>query len=128
MSRCERFLEYFDKMHNELNWEIPDEVNEFYNILKETKDDKDINKPAFTKNGLLILKFMQTCGMASMKAKDIAANIELASKSVSGSMRKLVTDRYVEQFGKSPAIYALTAKGKEINLEENIDNGKEEKE
>jgi Mn-dependent DtxR family transcriptional regulator len=36
---------------------------------------------------------------------------------VSGAMRKLVTDGYVEKVGESPVIYMLTEKGKNITID-----------
>ena len=52
------------------------------------------------------------------KAKDIADAMEISSKTVSGAMRKLVTDGYVEKTGKNPVIYNITLKGKEVIFEE----------
>jgi hypothetical protein len=37
---------------------------------------------------------------------------------VSGAMRKLVTDEFVEKVGQDPVIYTLTQKGKEIEIGE----------
>lgn len=79
-------------------------------------------KPEFTNNGRIILKYLQEQPFGSMyKAKDIAEQLGIASRSVSGAMRKLVTDGYVEKIGKEPVIYTLTELGKNkeiMNLNE----------
>ena len=51
------------------------------------------------------------------KARDIAENMGLTSKGVSGAMRKLVTDGYVEKVGKDPVVYMITEKGKSVKFE-----------
>ena len=45
------------------------------------------------------------------KAKEIAQELGLTSRGVSGSMRKLVNDGFCEKLGASPAVYAITDKG-----------------
>ena len=51
------------------------------------------------------------------KAKDVAEGLFISSRAVSGAMRKLVTDGYVEKVGQDPVVYTLTEKG--INTEIN---------
>ena len=51
------------------------------------------------------------------KARDIAEGMFVASKSVSGAMRKLVTDGYVEKIGKDPVVYTITEKGLNVKFE-----------
>jgi Mn-dependent DtxR family transcriptional regulator len=51
------------------------------------------------------------------KAKDIAEGIFVSSRSVSGAIRKLVTDGFVEKTGQDPIIYSLTTAGKEVTIE-----------
>ena len=53
-----------------------------------------------------------------LKAKDIAEELSIATRSVSGGLRKLVNDGYVEKIGKDPIVYKITNKGKEINFNE----------
>jgi Mn-dependent DtxR family transcriptional regulator len=47
-----------------------------------------------------------------LKAKDIAEGLGISARTVSGAMRKLVTDNYVEKISTDPIIYSLTEKGK----------------
>lgn len=93
------------------------EALEFWNILNV----EEVTKPAFTENGKMILAFMQKNKEEFnniFKAKDIGERISLTSRGVSGSLRKLVTDGYVEKIGSNPIIYTITSKGEETNLEE----------
>lgn len=71
-------------------------------------------KPEFTDNGKLILKYLQETAEEhpEQKAKDIGEGLLISSRTVSGAIRKLVTDGYVEKVSQDPVIYALTEKGK----------------
>ena len=80
--------------------------------------DKKAEKPALTDNGKLVLKYLQDVPAGIYKAKDIADGLFVSSRNVSGAMRKLVTDGFVEKVGESPALYTLTEKGKEFKIEE----------
>ena len=53
-----------------------------------------------------------------MKARDIAEGMEISSKTVSGAIRKLVSDGYVEKVGQDPTVYTLTENGKNIEIGE----------
>ena len=78
-------------------------------------------KPLFTPNGKLILKYMQDNKENYnniFKAKDIGEGLGISSRTASGGLRKLVTDAYVEKVGADPIVYALTDKGTTANLEE----------
>ena len=50
------------------------------------------------------------------KAKDIGEGLFISSRAVSGAIRKLVTDGYVEKIGQEPVVYALTEKGKTVEI------------
>ena len=80
--------------------------------------DENGEKPLFTDNGKLILKFLQEHQETPMwKARDIAEGLFISSRAVSGAMRKLVTDGFVEKVGQDPTIYSLTDSGKTITVE-----------
>lgn len=84
---------------------------DFWNGLQMT-EDKD--KPAFTENGKLVLKYMQDNKDTYnnlFKAKDLGEGIGISSRTASGAMRKLVNDGYAEKVGEAPVIYSLTEKG-----------------
>ena len=80
--------------------------------------DKKAEKPVLTDSGKLILKHLQGTEVKVYKAKEIADELFVSSRNVSGAMRKLVTDGYVEKTGKNPVIYNITLKGKEVIFEE----------
>ena len=87
---------------------------EYFTNLKNVVEEQ---KEEFTENGKTILRYLQTSDKEMWKAKDIADDIEISSRSVSGSMRKLVADGYAEKTGKNPVVYTLTSKGKEKVLD-----------
>ena len=98
--------------------EIWDVAKTYYLAMLETGDG---DKPAFTDNGRKILQFMQESKDTFnnlFKAKDIGEQLSISSRTVSGGMRKLVTDGYVEKIGTNPVIYAITEKGVNVAFED----------
>lgn len=83
------------------------------------KGKEEVEKPLFTDNGKLILKYMQehAVDMPMAKAKDIGEGLFISSRAVSGALRKLVTDGFVEKIGQDPVVYTLTEEGKNINID-----------
>ena len=84
----------------------------YFEVLKTEPAKKSVE---ITENGAKILKFMQENWEKHnniFKATTIAEGLFTNGKSVSGSMRKLVSDGYVDKLGKDPVIYAITEKGK----------------
>lgn len=49
----------------------------------------------------------------------IGESLGVGSRSVSGSMRKLVTDGYVEKSGSNPTVYKITNKGINYTFDNN---------
>ena len=82
----------------------------------------DIGKAKLTINGKIVLKFMQENKDTYnnlFKAKDIGEALGIASRTISGGFRKLVSDGYAEKIGEgTPVVYALTKKGDETNPDE----------
>lgn len=73
----------------------------------------------FTENGAIVLQVMKDNKDKFnnfFKAKDLAEVAGLSSRTVSGAMRKLVTDGYVEKMGENPVVYSLTEKGIDVNI------------
>jgi DNA-binding MarR family transcriptional regulator len=94
---------------------IPESVNLFWESFK---GQDEAEKPMFTDNGKLILTFLKDHQDTVMwKARDIAEEMFISSRAVSGAMRKLVTDGFVEKIGKEPVVYTLTDAGKNIVIE-----------
>lgn len=118
MTKKQKFIEaiddaFFSKI--DIN-EIDPDIVAYWTALKGDES----NKPTFTDNGKLIIQYLQTLpeGTSMMKAKEIAEGMFISSRAVSGAMRKLVTDGFVEKVGESPVMYALTDAGKNITIEE----------
>ena len=113
------FLNFINKLM-EASPEIVDEymtdgIREYLEILKNDRD----KKPEITETGRKILEFFQNPDIPSKlwKAKEIAQELGLTSRGVSGSMRKLVNDGICEKIGTSPEDYTITEKRKTYKSE-----------
>ena len=79
----------------------------------------EIKNPLFTENGKRLLICLQEHPeKEAWKAREVADELGISSRSVSGGMRKLVNDGFVEKLNDNPVVYAITNKGKEITIEE----------
>lgn len=90
---------------------------EFFQELKENKASTP--KPEITENGIKILAYMQENYQKYnnvFKAKEIGEGLFVSSRSVSGSMKKLITEGFVEKIGSDPVAYSITDKGKDKDL------------
>ena len=86
--------------------------------FESLKKDKGHSK-AITENGIKILQFMKdNCDARNniFKAAEIGEGLFMSGRSVSGSMRKLVSDGYVVKEGKDPVCYSITESGKSFEL------------
>lgn len=105
---------------NSLIAAAPEVANELMNdnikAYIEALQNNVVEKPEITDNGKIILDYMQKNPDIMLKARDIAEGLFISSRSVSGSLRKLVTDGFVDKIGKDPTVYTLTSKGKEYNI------------
>lgn len=126
MTKKECFINFVETLMDESSYgEWDDKVMkewepalEYWNALKAVNDPE---KPKFTENGKLILKFMIDAKEDFnnlFKAKDIGERILVSSRTVSGALRKLVTDGYVEKIAGTPTVYVLTEKGENANFDE----------
>jgi Mn-dependent DtxR family transcriptional regulator len=114
----EAFLKLVDFLmaNCKVDYEITQDAADFLEALRISLDDKEHSQ--LTDNGKQILKAMRKLDKDMLKAKEIAEEMFVATRSVSGAIRKLVNDGYVEKIGKDPIVYKLTEQGKNINLEE----------
>lgn len=121
MTKSEELLEFVDYLMRNCREpvEIPENVQAYLEALKSSEST---TKSEFTSNGKIILQWLQNAPMGMYKAKDIAEGIGISSKSVSGAMRKLVVDEYVEKVGKDPVVYSITEKGKNVVFENEGEN------
>lgn len=115
MSKKQEFINWVESMIAGNPIEPSSDATDYWEALKVA--DTASTKPAFTDNGKLILRQLQQMPEGMYKARDIAEALFIAPKSVSGAMRKLVTDGYVEKVGKDPIMYSITEKGKNVDFE-----------
>lgn len=117
-------------MEKELNEFLEQHFNHTVENYEFTKDDMNVliamlrggngGSKAFTENGLKILKCMKENYekyINVFKAKEIGELLFMTPRSVSGSMKKLIADGYVEKVGANPVAYGLTNLGKECELD-----------
>ena len=117
MSKKQEFINFIEMVLNENKIdELPENVRLYWDAFRGA--DENGEKPLFTDNGKLIIKFLQEHQDTPMwKARDIAEGLFISSRAVSGAMRKLVTDGFVEKVGQDPVIYSITENGKNINID-----------
>jgi DNA-binding MarR family transcriptional regulator len=107
------FLNFLDKLMeaspNIVDEYMTDNIKNYLEIFK----DESLKKSEITESGRKILEFLQNYEDTTKlwKAKDIAQELGVTSRGVSGSIRKLVNDGYCEKLGTSPAVYTITEKG-----------------
>ena len=88
------------------------------NYIETLTIDSKTEKPVLTDNGKLILNYLQkNPSVVALKSKDIAEGLFISSRTVSGAIRKLVTDGFVEKIGQDPVVYSITEKGKNFNID-----------
>lgn len=114
MTKKQEFINFVSDYMNEMKADMPENVSLYWEAFCG-KDD--VEKPMFTDNGKLILQYLKDNVSTPMwKARDIAEGLFISSRAVSGAMRKLVTDGFVEKVGQDPVVYAITEKGKNIEI------------
>ena len=114
--------EFFIKEVDTLLDAVPDafceEAKRFYESWKNEVPAS--NAKPITENGIKILGFMQENYPQYnnvFKAKEIGEGLFMSGRSVSGSMKKLVADGFVEKLGKDPVTYAITDLGKSWSID-----------
>ena len=120
MTNKEIFIAEIEKITENFEEPIPlqealsEQAYAFFLSLKERKEETE----TLTEKGAEILKYMQSefKNNNSFTAKAIGEQIEQNSRSVSGSMRKLLSCGYVEKCGEKPIVYKLTEKGASLTI------------
>lgn len=128
VNKYEVFLNFFNELIGPIDSDnIPTEVTEVIEFIKsQSLSQKE--KPLLTELGLQILEYFQGTSQEKLKASEIAQGMEVSSRKISGAMRKLISDNFIEKFGQNPVIYSLTSKGKDFNLNEYKNNLRNEEE
>lgn len=88
---------------------------DYWNALQMAEDKEKVK---FTENGKLVLLYMQenrNLFNNLFKAKEVGEGMSLSSRTVSGAMRKLVNDGFVEKMSETPVVYSLTELGINTN-------------
>jgi DNA-binding MarR family transcriptional regulator len=88
----------------------------YFETLKATPEKE---KAPFTENGAKVLIWMQENYESYnniLKAKEIGDGLFCSSRTVSGAMRKLVTDGYVSKTEGTPTCYSLTELGMNVTV------------
>lgn len=113
MTKEQKFITFITDLNVET--QMPNDVKEYWLSLKQ----KTFEPPTLTENGMKIIQFLQENldTQQEWTARDIAEGIFLSPRSVSGAMRKLVTDGFVNRIEKEPIMYSLSDEGKNIVLE-----------
>lgn len=96
-----------------------------FEFFEEFKLNKTKSKMTLTENGAKVLNFMQENKNKYnnvFKAKEIAEGLFVSSHSVSGCMRKLIAENFVEKIGKDPVTYAITEEGLKIETSSLLEN------
>lgn len=117
MSKKQSFINEMQSLLNSLDYKwASDEAKTYWEAFVS---QPEVEKPMFTDNGKLILKYMQdNQSVEHWKARDIGEGLFISSRTVSGAIRKLVSDGFVEKIGQDPVVYSLTEKGKAITIED----------
>ena len=116
MSNKQEFIEFVEMVVENYGKEMPEGAQKYFNAMKSAPEKE---KPLFTDGGKQILMHLKnnfSVGEA-VSAKVIAEGLMVSSRSVSGSIRKLVTDGFVEKVSTDPVLYALTDKGNEVTID-----------
>ena len=116
MSKKQEFIKFIEMAIEAYPCPMNEEAKLYWDALRGV--DETGEKPLFTDNGKLILDFLQKNQDTPMwKARDIAEGLFVSSRTVSGAIRKLVTDGFVENVGQDPVIYSITEQGKNIKID-----------
>jgi predicted transcriptional regulator len=110
------FIDTVEALFTKYSFEdnIPQEAFDFFEDYKKGRSSNRL----FTEKGIAILKEMREVN-DWISAKALGERMDVSGRSVSGTMRKLVTDGYIEKQAGTPAAYKITEAGMTCNFEEN---------
>ena len=93
----QEFIDFLNALMEAAPDVVKEKMNDNVKAYIDALIDKKGEKPALTDNGKMVLKYLQNAEPGLYKAKDIADGLFVASRNVSGAMRKLVSDGFVEK-------------------------------
>ena len=124
MTKRDKFIEFVEHMMTQMNFSASEleenkDAIDFFASLKATTAEQE--KPLFTEKGKIIFQFMKDNKETynnMFKAKDIGEKLAISSRGAAATIRKLITDGYVEKFGDEPVVYSLTTLGENFSFNE----------
>ena len=108
------FIDTVEELFKAYPMSVPAEALDFFEDYKKGKSG---NAKKFTDKGIAILVAMREID-DWITAKSLGERLDVSGRSVSGTMRKLVTDGYIEKKAGNPISYRITNAGKTCNFEE----------
>lgn len=114
MTKQEKFVKVVEELFTDI--EVEEDVLDYFETVKKKK--RASKNVEMTENGANIVEYMQEHWEETdnkFLSREIGEGLFTSSRSVSGAMRKLVTDDYVDKSEDSPIVYSLTEKGKEYS-------------
>ena len=117
MTNKEQFIQEIEELVKTSCHRLSEGARAYFEQLKAAPEKE---KAPFTENGAKILIWMQENYESYnniLKAKEISDGLFLpSSRSVSGSIRKLITDGYVSKTAGTPICYSLTELGMNVTV------------
>lgn len=112
----EQFIKEIEEILKNQKIKLSEQANKYFELLKNGKQSLG----GITENGKAILQYCQANWQYNnniFTSKNISDGIQIPARSVSGSIRKLVADGYIQKINSSPVSYSITEHGKEFSLE-----------
>ena len=116
MTNKEMFIKEVEDMICKSCTILSEGARTYFEQLRATPEKE---KAPFTENGAKVLIWMQENYESYnniLKAKEIGDGLFCSSRTVSGAMRKLVTDGYVSKTEGAPTCYSLTELGMSVTV------------
>ena len=106
------FIETVENLFNAYPMNVPAEALEFF---EDYKRGKSSNRKEITEKGVAIILALRE-NPEWIAAKALGEIMDVSGRSVSGSMKKLVEDGYVDKRAGTPSAYKITEKGMTCEL------------
>ena len=125
MTKKEKFINFIQSEIFEIEDIYLEQCGEDWEDIKNfwsqfLSDKKSSSNSEMTENGSKILKYMQSNEDKYnnlFTSKEIGEGLFMSSRSVSGSMRKIIANGFVEKVGKDPVTYSLTDEGRNKQID-----------
>lgn len=122
MTNIEKAKEFLEDMYETVHAKVGDAEYEEMTTLRtalqfyeDYQNSKPVKKPITDKGISIILAMREVEDWITAKA--LGEQMDISGRSVSGSLKKLVIDGYVDKRAGNPAAYRITEKGMTCNLE-----------